>query len=91
MGPAMVRVDQILDQFVGELVEIVEGCTLADVLVEGSPEAVDLAVGLWPIAPSVAVSDAQFEQYGRKWMLVGIAAGCEFGGIVGRISRKTSP
>ncbi len=46
MGPVVVVVDQILEQFVGEVIEIVEGCALDDVLVEGPPEAFDLTVGL---------------------------------------------
>ena len=46
MGPVVVVVDEVLEQFVGEVIEIVEGCALDDVIVEGTPEAFDLAVGL---------------------------------------------
>ena len=46
MGPVVVVVDHILEQLVGEVVEIVEGCALDDVLVEGPPKAFDLAIGL---------------------------------------------
>src|SRR5829696_2130477 len=46
-----------------------------DVLVEGSPEAFDFAIGLRPIGPGVAVFDAEFEQHGLERMLVRLGAG----------------
>ena len=46
MGPVVVVVDQILEEFVGEVIEIIEGRPFDDVVVQGAPEALDLAVGL---------------------------------------------
>jgi hypothetical protein len=39
----VVVVDQVLEQFVGEVVEIVEGGALDDVLIERAPEAMGRA------------------------------------------------
>ena len=91
MGPVIVVVDQILEQFVGEVFEIIEGCALDDVVVEGSPEAFDLAVGLWPIGPGVAVFDAKFEQHSLEGMLVRLVAGRELGAIVGQDFQEDEP
>ena len=84
MRPEVVIVDEVLEQFVGEVIEIVEGCALDDVVIEGPPEALDLAVGLRPIGPGVAVFDAKLEQHGLEGMLVGLVAGGELGAIVGQ-------
>ena len=83
MGPVVVVVDQILEELVSEVIEIVEGCALNDVVVEGAPEALDFAVGLRPIRPCVAVLDAEFEEHGLEGMLFTIIAGCELGAVVG--------
>src|ERR1044072_3129871 len=58
MGPEVVVVDHILEQLIGEVVEIVEGCTFDDIVVQGSPEALDLAVGLRPVGSGVAMLNA---------------------------------
>ncbi len=84
MGPVVVVVDQVLEEFVGEVVEIVEGCAVDDVLVQGAPEAFDLAVGLRPIGPGVAVLDAEFEQHGLEGVLLRVVAGGELGAVVGQ-------
>ena len=61
MGSVVVVVDEVLEQFIGEVVEVVEGRAVDDVVIEGTPEAFDLAVGLRPIGPGVAVFDAELE------------------------------
>ena len=53
-------VEEILLQFVLELSHRLEGCSLQEVLVQGSPEPLDLPVGLGPIGSGVTVLDAQF-------------------------------
>ena len=91
MGSVVVVVDDILEQLVGEVVEIVEGCALDDVLVERAPEALDLAIGLRPIGPGVAVFDAKLEQHGLERMLVGLGAGGELGAVVGEDFLEDQP
>ena len=44
MRPVVVVIDQILEEFIGEVIEIVEGCAVDDIVVEGAPEAFDLAM-----------------------------------------------
>lgn len=90
MGPVVVVVDQVLEQFVGEVVEIVEGGALDDVLIERAPEAFDLAVGLRPIGPGVAVFDAELEQHGLERMLVRLGAGGELGAGSAFLEVRTS-
>jgi hypothetical protein len=60
-GPDVVVVDQILEAFIGEVIEIIEGRALDDVVVEGAPEAFDLAVGLRSVG-SCVVLDAEIEE-----------------------------
>ena len=84
MRPVVVVVDEILEQFVGEVVEIVEGGAIDNVVVEGPPQALDLAVGLWAIRPGIAVFDAKLEQHSLEGMLAWLVAGCELGPVVGQ-------
>ena len=91
MRPVIVVVDEVVEQFVGEVIEIVESCALNDVVVEGAPETLDLAVGLWPIGPGVTVFDAEFEQHGLEGVLVRLVAGGELGAVVGKDFLEDEP
>jgi hypothetical protein len=44
MGPVVVVGDEIFEELVGEVIEVLEGCAFDDVVIEGSPKALDLAV-----------------------------------------------
>nr|WP_235976874.1 hypothetical protein [Bradyrhizobium archetypum] len=54
----VVVVDEVLEQLFGEVVEIVEGCALDEVLIERAPKAFDLAIGL-RLAFGVALLNAR--------------------------------
>src|ERR1700722_20733034 len=88
MGPVVIVVDEILEKFVGEVIEVVEGGALDDVLVEGAPESLDLAVGLWPVGSRVAMLDAELEQHCLEGMLLRGVAGSELGAVVGEDFRE---
>jgi hypothetical protein len=91
MRPVVVVVYQVFEQLVGEVVEIVEGGALDEVLVEGAPEALDLAVGLWPIGPGVTVLDAELEQHGLEGVLLRVVSGGELGAVVGKHFLEDEP
>jgi hypothetical protein len=84
MRSEVIVVDQILEKLVGEVLKIVEGCALDHIIVQRSPEALDLAVGLRPIGPGVAMLDAELEQHGLEGVLFGFVAGGELGAVVGQ-------
>jgi hypothetical protein len=79
MRPVVVVVDQVLEVFIGEVIKIVKSCAVDDVVVQGTPKSFDLAVGLRPIWPCVAMLDAEFEGHGFEGMLFAVVAGCELG------------
>ena len=88
MGPVVVVVDEVIEEFVGEVVEVVEGGPVDDILVQGAPEALDLAVGLRPVGPGVAVLDAELEQHGLEGMLFGLLREANSAPLSDRISAK---
>ena len=91
MRPVVVVVDQIFEEFIGEVIEVVEGCPVDDVVVQGTPELFDLAVGLWPIRSCVAMSDAEFEEHGFEGVLFTVVADANSAPLSDMISAKTSP
>ena len=42
MRPIVVVVDEVIEKFVGKVVEVVEGGAVDDILVQGAPEALDM-------------------------------------------------
>ncbi len=42
MGSEVIVVDHIFEEFVGKVIEVVEGCSVADVAVQGTPKTLDL-------------------------------------------------
>src|SRR5688572_20808440 len=54
VGPEFIVVEHIFENFIGELSGAVEGGALDDIVIDGAPEAFDLAVGLRPVRPGVA-------------------------------------
>jgi hypothetical protein len=88
VGSEAVVVDDVFEEFIGEVIEIFEGCAFDEIVVEGAPEALDLAVGLRPIGPGVAVLDTEFEQHGLEGVLLREANSAP---LSVRISAKTSP
>ena len=91
MRSVVVVVDQVLEEFVGEVIEIVEGCSLDEVFVEGAPEALDLSIGLRPIRPCVAVFDAEFESIASKGCSSRLLREANSAPLSDRISAYTSP
>ena len=91
MGSEVIVVDHVLEEFVGEVVEAFEGCALDEVVVEGSPEALDLAVGMRPIWPGVAMLDAELDQHRLEGMLFGRAARSELRAVVGEDFGELDP
>jgi len=73
------------------VIEIIEGRPFDDVVVQGAPEALDLAVGLRSIGSCVAVLDAEFEQHGLEGVLFRVVAGSELGAIVGQYFGEGEP
>jgi hypothetical protein len=51
MRSEVVVVDEVLEELVGEVIEMIEGCAVDDVVVQRSPEALNLAVGLRSVGP----------------------------------------
>ena len=91
MGPVVVVGDEIFEELVGEVIEVLEGCAFDDVVIEGSPKALDLAVGLRPVRSCVALFDAELEQHGLERMVLrGVAEG-ELGAVVGQDFGKHQP
>jgi hypothetical protein len=83
MRPEVVVVDEELAEFGGEFVKVGEGGCFDEVVFEGSPEALDLSVGLWAVGPRVAVLDAEFAEHEFERMLLGPISAGEFGAVVG--------
>ena len=91
MRSEVVVIDKIFEELVGEVIEIVEGCAVDDIVVKRSPEALYFAVGLRPVRPGVAMLDAEFDQHGLERVLVGGVAGSELRAIVGEDFGELDP
>ena len=83
MGSLGIVVEQVLLQFVLQLGNGLEGGSLQQVLVEGSPEPLYLPVGLGPVGPGVAVLDAQLLEHPFHGVAVGVVGGGHLGAVVG--------
>ena len=81
MRPVVVVVDEILEQFVGEVVEIVESGAIDDVVVKRPPQALDLAIGLGAVRPGIAVFIPSSSNMASKGMLAWLVADCELGPV----------
>ena len=84
MGPEVIVVDDVFEQLVGEVIQVVEGGAVDDVVVQGSPEALDLAIGLRPIGPGIAMFDAELDQHGLERVFVDVVARGELCTVVGK-------
>lgn len=83
MRPEFVVVDEIFEQLVGELSKIVEGCAVDQIVLERTPKALDLAVGLRSVRPGVTVGDAEFDEHRLEGVVEGALASAELGAVVG--------
>src|SRR6478609_8528030 len=62
-------------------IEVFEGGTLDEVVVQGAPEALDLTVCLRSVGSSVAMLDTELDEHGLKGVLFGVAR-CKLGAVV---------
>ena len=60
MGLGRVVVEQVLLQLIPQLGHRLESGSFQQVLIQGTPEPLHLAVGLGPVGSGVAMLDAQF-------------------------------
>ena len=83
VGSLSIVVEQILLQFVPQLGHRLEGCTLQQVIVQGSPEPLYLPVGLGPIGAGVAVLDAQLIEHPFHGVALNVPGRGHLGAVVG--------